>query len=84
MADTVIIETYNKNWSEEFINIAKKIRSVMGDRAVRIDHIGSTSIKGLDAKPIIDIQVTVKSFDQFAEIEKVMESAGFIFKPDNA
>jgi len=64
VAEKVIIVKYNPDWEANFDKKAKMIRSSMGNLALRIDHIGSTSINDLDAKPIIDIQVSVSSFKQ--------------------
>jgi GrpB-like predicted nucleotidyltransferase (UPF0157 family) len=57
------IAPYSDAWPRDFERIAHKIRAALGDRALRIDHIGSTSVPGLDAKDRIDIQVTVASLD---------------------
>ena len=57
------IAPYSESWPKEFQRLARKLRSILGDRAVRIDHIGSTSVPGLAAKDRIDIQVTVASLD---------------------
>lgn len=54
------IVTYNEAWPERFAEIAERLRMQLGEQAVRIDHIGSTSVAGLDAKDVIDVQVTVK------------------------
>lgn len=53
------IVAYNPEWPVEFGEIAAKLRLALGELALRIDHIGSTSVPGLDAKDRIDIQVTV-------------------------
>jgi GrpB-like predicted nucleotidyltransferase (UPF0157 family) len=55
----ILIEPYSERWRGEFRRIAERLRSVLGDRALRIDHIGSTAVPGLAAKPVIDVQVTV-------------------------
>ncbi|WP_113676185.1 GrpB family protein [Vallitalea guaymasensis] len=83
MAEPVIIERYTDKWIDEFNVIGYKIRECMGDIATRIDHIGSTSIIGLDAKPIIDVQISVKSFHPFNQIRKPLEKIGYSYKPDN-
>ncbi len=57
------IVPYNPNWSVEYDRIAAQLAAGLGDLALRIDHIGSTSVPGLPAKDIIDIQLTVASFD---------------------
>jgi GrpB-like predicted nucleotidyltransferase (UPF0157 family) len=58
------IEPYSEAWPGEFQRLARRIRSVLGERALRIDHIGSTAVPGLAAKDRIDMQVTVASLDQ--------------------
>jgi GrpB-like predicted nucleotidyltransferase (UPF0157 family) len=58
------IVPYRDNWPSIFRGIAAKLRQGLGDLAMRIDHIGSTSIPGMAAKDIIDVQVTVAALDQ--------------------
>lgn len=53
------IEDYRADWPQEYKLIAARLRAAFGDVALRIDHIGSTSVPNLAAKDIIDIQVTV-------------------------
>ena len=55
----VEIEPYSERWAGDFARIAGRLRSVLGERALRIDHIGSTAVPGLDAKDRIDVQVAV-------------------------
>jgi GrpB-like predicted nucleotidyltransferase (UPF0157 family) len=55
----ILIEPYSERWPERFRDLAGRIRGALGDRALRIDHIGSTAVPGLGAKPVIDVQVTV-------------------------
>jgi len=83
VAEKVIIVKYNPDWEANFDKKAKMIRSSMGNLALRIDHIGSTSINDLDAKPIIDIQVSVSSFKQKEAIVEAMRNIGYRHKPDS-
>ena len=53
-------------------------------RVVAIHHIGSTSIAGLAAKPVIDIQVSVTSFDPFEPLREAVEVHGYQWSADNA
>lgn len=55
----IIISNYNPAWPEDFETLNLHLRKVLGDSALRIDHIGSTAVPGLGAKDVIDIQVTV-------------------------
>src|SRR5947209_20527335 len=56
-----IIVEHNDAWRETFHDLAAAVRRVVGREALRIDHVGSTSVPGLGAKDVIDIQVTVSS-----------------------
>jgi GrpB-like predicted nucleotidyltransferase (UPF0157 family) len=58
------IVPYQASWPREFQAIASILRRELGELALRIDHIGSTSVPGLAAKDVIDIQITVASFDE--------------------
>ncbi len=55
----IVIVPYKPTWRDEFLMIGRDLRKNLGELALRIDHIGSTSIPDLAAKDIIDIQVTV-------------------------
>lgn len=66
-----------------FLEIGLKLREVLGDTALRIDHIGSTSVVGLDAKPIVDIQISIACFDDIQLYRSQIESVGFALREDN-
>ena len=83
MNDPIIIETYNPEWPTQFRAIAEPIRAALGDIAKRIDHIGSTAVVGLDAKPVIDIQISVAALEPSALFVVPMESLGYRFQADN-
>jgi GrpB-like predicted nucleotidyltransferase (UPF0157 family) len=68
-------------WKESFEQEADLLRSVLGEKALVIEHIGSTSIPGMPSKPIIDIMVAVESLTQAAELIPVVESLGYEHKP---
>jgi GrpB-like predicted nucleotidyltransferase (UPF0157 family) len=59
----VEIVSYRATWPAEFAAIAGAFRRGLGELALRIDHIGSTSVPGLAAKDIIDVQITVAALD---------------------
>ncbi len=70
------IVAYRTEWPLEFQQIAKSLRMTLGEIALRIDHIGSTSVPGLDAKDRIDIQVTVRALEP--NVQQMLESIGYI------
>lgn len=55
--------SYTNRWPDEFQQIGRTLRTLLGDVALRIDHIGSTSVPNLAAKDIIDLQITVATLD---------------------
>ena len=59
----ITIVAYDTSWPEAFISVAQPLRTALGELALRIDHIGSTSVPGLAAKDVIDVQVTVATLD---------------------
>jgi GrpB-like predicted nucleotidyltransferase (UPF0157 family) len=71
----IIISKYNPKWAEEFDSIKSSLQEILGDLALRIDHIGSTSVPGLGAKDVIDIQITVKELDE--QIKRNLINAGY-------
>lgn len=69
------------DWAAEAQRILARLRTACGHRAVRIDHIGSTAIPGLDAKNVIDVQVTVASLDVADELPEPLLAAGYVRTP---
>ncbi len=74
------IVPYNPQWPVEFEQMAAEIAQALGDQALCIDHIGSTSVPGLAAKDIIDIQVGVAAFDQ--RLVDRLQALGYVHRPD--
>ena len=61
---TVQLEPHDKQWDEIAIQTIKTLKSILGDDAIDIQHIGSTAIPVIKAKPIIDIVVGVTDFER--------------------
>jgi dephospho-CoA kinase len=68
---------YRPAWADDARRIIKRLQMACGDKALRIDHIGSTAIEGMDAKDVIDIQITVKSLDIADELTDALANVGF-------
>jgi GrpB-like predicted nucleotidyltransferase (UPF0157 family) len=71
----IVIVPYRPGWADEFAALARGLQGTLGPLALRIDHIGSTSVPGLAAKDIIDIQVTVQALDE--PVAQALETAGY-------
>lgn len=69
------IVPYQLDWPADFERLAGMLRAALGQRALRVDHIGSTAVPGLSAKDVIDIQVTVEVLS--ADIALELRPAGF-------
>ncbi|GFF35032.1 UPF0157 protein BH1888 [Aspergillus udagawae] len=73
------IVDYNPSWPAAFSSIAERIKSALGPKALTVNHVGSTSVPGLPAKAIIDVDLVVS--DPTAEDDYVpaLQAAGFQF-----
>src|SRR6476619_1320819 len=80
---TVVIVRYDERWPADFAAIGAALRGVLGDLALRIDHIGSTSVPGLAAKDRIDVQLTVANFERFELVQGALERLGYTIVPGN-
>ena len=76
--DPIIIVDHDPAWRDAFRRLGTALRDAAGDTARRIDHIGSTSIPGLGAKPIVDIQISVPALEPMSYREPI-ESLGFVW-----
>jgi GrpB-like predicted nucleotidyltransferase (UPF0157 family) len=75
---TVRIVEPDPGWPERYRDLETRIRAVLGDRVVGIQHIGSTSVPGLPAKPVIDIDLTVADPTDEASYVPDLETLGFV------
>ena len=73
----VALEEYNENWNEDYRKEAEVLKDVLGDFVIEIHHVGSTSIKGLSANPIIDILLVIDSFDNINKVESILINYGY-------
>lgn len=74
---TVQIVDYQESWKTTAMDIINELKEVFGPLAVDIQHIGSTAIQGIKAKPIIDIAIGVRSFDELSGALLNLEKLGF-------
>lgn len=68
---------YDEKWKQDFIDIKREIEEALGDTAIKVEHVGSTSVEGLAAKPIIDIDVVVANADVQKAVDK-LTAIGYI------
>jgi GrpB-like predicted nucleotidyltransferase (UPF0157 family) len=79
------IVEYDDGWPARFESIAARVRAALGDAAIAVEHVGSTAVAGLAAKPTIDVDLTVADPCDEAAYVPALERAGFklvIREPD--
>jgi GrpB-like predicted nucleotidyltransferase (UPF0157 family) len=76
----VVIEDYNPEWPRWFERAAEQIRRALGERVLRLDHVGSTSVPGLAAKPLIDVSLVVADTTEEAAYVPALEAAGYVLR----
>ena len=64
----IVVLPYDEKWKQAFLDIKSELAQALGSLALSIEHVGSTSVPGLAAKPIIDIDVVVRKTDVEAAI----------------
>jgi GrpB-like predicted nucleotidyltransferase (UPF0157 family) len=73
----VVIVPYKRVWVQEFALIGRMLKEALGNMALRVDHIGSTSVPGLAAKDIIDVQISVATLVPVEPLEERLAAVGF-------
>lgn len=74
---------YNPDWQRHYESEAARLRAVLGDLLVEIHHIGSTSVPGLHAKPIIDIMPIVREIEAVDRYNEAMTTLGYRARGEN-
>ena len=78
----VIVLPYDKAWQSAFENIRLELKAVLGDLAIGIEHVGSTSVEGLSAKPCIDIDVIIRDYSSLDAVVQKLATIGYIHEGD--
>ncbi len=78
---TVKLYQHEKEWEIEAQNTISRLKKILGSAAKDIQHVGSTSILSIQAKPIIDIALAVDNFDDILAFEQELKDEGFYYRP---
>jgi GrpB-like predicted nucleotidyltransferase (UPF0157 family) len=76
----VVLVDYDPEWPRLFAHEAERIRAALGERVLLVEHVGSTSVPGLAAKPIIDIVLVVADSADEAAYVPALEAAGYVLR----
>ena len=77
---TVQLEPHDKQWDEIAVQTIKTLKAILGDDVIDIQHIGSTAIPAIKAKPIIDIVVGVTDFDRIKSYNEQLQKEGIFYR----
>jgi GrpB-like predicted nucleotidyltransferase (UPF0157 family) len=77
---TIIVADYDPSWPERFRREEARIRAALGEAALSVEHIGSTSVPGLAAKPIVDVLLVVEDSADETSYALGLEDAGYVLR----
>ena len=77
---TIHLAEYDPEWPKLFEREAERIRATLAERALRIEHVGSTSVPGLPAKPVIDIDLVVLDSSDEDTYVPQLDAAGYVLR----
>jgi len=80
----VRLEPYRAEWDDCYRTEVARLSSGIGEDVHRFEHVGSTSIEGVPAKPVIDILATVDTLDTAASFVEPLEGANYEFRSENS
>ena len=78
----VVVLPYDEAWKKDFEEIKAELMAVLDGLVLSVEHVGSTSVPGLAAKPIIDIDVIVEDTDCFEKVKTALETIGYQHEGD--
>jgi GrpB-like predicted nucleotidyltransferase (UPF0157 family) len=82
-AGRIQILDYDPAWVAMFERERARVQDALGPIVVTVEHVGSTAVPGLAAKPIIDLQVSVAAFDPLEAFRTPLERLGYVYRADN-
>ncbi|MEM7126499.1 MAG: GrpB family protein [Chloroflexota bacterium] len=75
---TVEVDDYDPKWADEFESYAGQLHTTLGDLVMSIEHVGSTSVVGLAAKPLVDIDVVISSRILLEKVIERLAALGYV------
>ena len=78
----IVVVPYDGAWAREFARIRRTVLGALAGVATAVEHVGSTSVPGLWAKPILDIDVAIPSYDRFPEAVRLLDAIGYRHRGD--
>lgn len=82
MSKQIVIEDYDPRWPIVFAREKRAILRTLGDRIVAIEHVGSTAVPGLGAKPIVDVMAGLRRLAEVDSCTERLQTIGYAFVPE--
>ena len=82
MIRTIVIADYTPAWADTFADLSRVLGAALGELALGIEHVGSTSVPGLGAKPIIDIDLIIESRASLPSVVEALGKVGYHHRGD--
>ena len=78
----IIVQPYSILWEQSFADIRAELQDALGKLVLRIEHVGSTAVQGLSAKPIIDLDVVIRDDSVFEAVVSGLRAIGYTHEGD--
>ena len=78
----VVVLPYDETWKAEFEKIKTEIEGALGELIIGVEHVGSTAVEGMSAKPCIDLDVIIEDYSDFDSVVTRLEKIGYIHEGD--
>ncbi len=77
VSDSIVIVDHSPGWASQFERLSERAAAAVGDLVCRIEHIGSTAVPGLAAKPVIDLVVVIPADENLPEVTRRLSTIGY-------
>ncbi len=78
----IVVSDYDPEWPKQFAELQEVLSSSLSSKAERIEHVGSTSVPGLAAKAILDVDIVIADDADFAPVRQTLEALGYVYEGD--
>ncbi|MFJ8065610.1 GrpB family protein [Psychrobacillus sp. NPDC096426] len=78
----IVVSKFDERWSEIFQSMKQVLSKYLNDLIIDIEHVGSTSVQGLGAKPILDIDIVIENYDVFPHVIQGLENIGYFHQEE--
>ena len=77
MKKIIVVRDYSPSWKNDYLTLSSKIWPIVKEHAISIEHVGSTSVPGLAAKPVIDMDIIINDQSKFLDVKKKLKTIGY-------